>query len=123
MIPTPRRFVLRFWMKDVKAFSCLGVTVVAVAVAPGWCPRAESQTAPTLTAVSTPSTNTAMDSFRKPSAAELKKKLTVKAHGFSGSAREKITQAGGTCEELPLSGIHHQDKPMKKSTEVKEAKK
>ena len=29
----------------------------------------------------------------------------------------------GTCEELPLSGIHHQDKPMKKSTEVKEAKK
>ena len=54
---------------------------------------------------------------------ELKKKLTVKAHGFSGSAREKITKAGGTCEELPLSGIHHQDKPMKKSTEVKEAKK
>jgi large subunit ribosomal protein L15 len=30
---------------------------------------------------------------------ELKKKLTVKAAKFSASAREKITQAGGTAEE------------------------
>jgi len=29
---------------------------------------------------------------------ELTKKLTVKAHGFSASAREKIEKAGGTCE-------------------------
>lgn len=38
---------------------------------------------------------------------ELKKKLTVKAQRFSGSAREKITKAGGQCEELPLRSIHH----------------
>jgi len=29
---------------------------------------------------------------------ELKKKLTVHAHGFSKSAREKIESAGGACE-------------------------
>lgn len=38
---------------------------------------------------------------------ELKKKLSVKAQRFSGSAREKITKAGGQCEELPLRSIHH----------------
>lgn len=31
---------------------------------------------------------------------ELTKKLTVKAHAFSGAAREKIEAAGGSCEEL-----------------------
>ncbi len=31
---------------------------------------------------------------------ELKAKLTVKAHAFSKSAREKIEAAGGSCEEL-----------------------
>ena len=31
---------------------------------------------------------------------ELKKKLTVRAHGFSASAREKIENAGGTCEVI-----------------------
>jgi large subunit ribosomal protein L15 len=29
---------------------------------------------------------------------ELTKKLTVRAHAFSAAAREKIEQAGGTCE-------------------------
>jgi large subunit ribosomal protein L15 len=29
---------------------------------------------------------------------EISKKLTVRAHGFSGTAREKIESAGGTCE-------------------------
>ena len=38
---------------------------------------------------------------------DLKKKLTVKAQRFSASAREKITKAGGQCEELPLRSIHH----------------
>lgn len=42
---------------------------------------------------------------------ELKKKLTVKAQAFSGSAREKITKAGGQCEELQLPGIRHKEKP------------
>jgi large subunit ribosomal protein L15 len=40
---------------------------------------------------------------------ELKKKLTVKAQRFSASAREKITKAGGQCEELPLLSIHHKE--------------
>ena len=31
---------------------------------------------------------------------ELKKKLTVRAHGFSASARQKIEAAGGTCEVI-----------------------
>jgi len=31
---------------------------------------------------------------------ELTKKLTVRAHGFSEAAKEKIEQAGGTCEVL-----------------------
>jgi large subunit ribosomal protein L15 len=31
---------------------------------------------------------------------ELSKKLTVQAHGFSKSAREKIEGAGGTCQVL-----------------------
>jgi large subunit ribosomal protein L15 len=31
---------------------------------------------------------------------ELKKKLTVRAHGFSAQAREKIEAAGGTCEVI-----------------------
>ena len=38
---------------------------------------------------------------------ELTKKLTVKAHAFSGSAKEKIAKAGGACEELGLPGIRH----------------
>jgi len=33
---------------------------------------------------------------------ELKKKLTVKAHKFSGKAREAIQKAGGSLEEIPL---------------------
>ena len=31
---------------------------------------------------------------------ELKKKLTVSAHAFSASARQKIEAAGGTCEVI-----------------------
>ena len=31
---------------------------------------------------------------------ELSKKLTVRAHGFSATAREKIEKAGGTCEVI-----------------------
>jgi large subunit ribosomal protein L15 len=32
---------------------------------------------------------------------ELSKKLTVRAHGFSAAAKEKIEAAGGSCETLP----------------------
>jgi large subunit ribosomal protein L15 len=31
---------------------------------------------------------------------ELKKKLTVSAHAFSASAKQKIEAAGGTCEVI-----------------------
>jgi large subunit ribosomal protein L15 len=31
---------------------------------------------------------------------ELTKKLTVRAHGFSKTARERIESAGGTCEQI-----------------------
>jgi large subunit ribosomal protein L15 len=31
---------------------------------------------------------------------EISKKLTVKAHGFSASAKEKIEAAGGSCEVI-----------------------
>jgi large subunit ribosomal protein L15 len=34
---------------------------------------------------------------------ELKKKLTVSAHGFSAAARKKIEEAGGTCEVIPAA--------------------
>ncbi len=47
---------------------------------------------------------------------ELKKKLTVKAQRFSASARERITKAGGQCEDLPLPGIHHKE-PTTAATE------
>ena len=33
---------------------------------------------------------------------ELKKKMTIKAHAFSASAKEKITKAGGTAEAIPI---------------------
>ena len=35
---------------------------------------------------------------------ELSKKLTVRAHGFSAAAREKIEAAGGTCELIESPG-------------------
>jgi large subunit ribosomal protein L15 len=41
---------------------------------------------------------------------ELKKKLTISAHRFSASAREKIAKAGGTLVELPgktPASVHH----------------
>jgi large subunit ribosomal protein L15 len=50
---------------------------------------------------------------------ELKKKLTVKAQRFSATAREKITKAGGQCEELPLVSIHHQEPAASAATAVK----
>ena len=31
---------------------------------------------------------------------EISKKMTVRAHGFSATAKEKIEAAGGTCETL-----------------------
>jgi large subunit ribosomal protein L15 len=36
---------------------------------------------------------------------ELTKKLTVRVHGFSASAQEKVEKAGGTCEVVdPKAG-------------------
>src|SRR3954453_8990429 len=36
---------------------------------------------------------------------EVSKKLTVHAHGFSATAREKIEGAGGTCQVLDAEGL------------------
>jgi large subunit ribosomal protein L15 len=44
---------------------------------------------------------------------EISKKLTVKAHGFSASAKEKIEAAGGSCEVLT-------SEPAKKEPATKE---
>jgi large subunit ribosomal protein L15 len=41
------------------------------------------------------------DGVRILGSGELTKKLTVKAHGFSKSAAEKIKAQGGTCEVIP----------------------
>ena len=34
---------------------------------------------------------------------EISKKLTVSAHGFSKTAREKIEAAGGTCQVIVVA--------------------
>jgi len=53
---------------------------------------------------------------------ELTKKLTIQAHAFSASAKEKIAKAGGTCEQLPLPGIRHKpaEKPATKPAKKKQ---
>jgi large subunit ribosomal protein L15 len=42
---------------------------------------------------------------------ELKKKLTVRAHAFSATAREKIEAAGGTCELIAPTSPPSRDAP------------
>ena len=63
----------------------------------------------------------ALDGFKILGSGELTKKLTVKAQEFSASAREKITKAGGVCEELALAGIHHKE-PVAEPTVASEKK-
>jgi len=64
-------------VKQVKLMTCLIASAALSAVVLAGCSRAESQTATTnQTVVSPPYTNAAMDKYQKPSAAELKQKLT-----------------------------------------------
>jgi len=42
---------------------------------------------------------------------ELTKKLTVRAHGFSAAARERIEQAGGTVQVIGASDAAHASEP------------
>jgi methionine-R-sulfoxide reductase len=64
-------------MKPLETLSCLAAVAAAAAVALGGCSRAESQPAVSAqSVVSPPSTNSIMDSSPKPSAAEIKQKLT-----------------------------------------------
>jgi methionine-R-sulfoxide reductase len=64
-------------MKRVKTMAYMAASAVLAVVVVAGCARAESQTAVTNQAVvSPPFTNTAMDKFQKPLAAELKQKLT-----------------------------------------------
>lgn len=51
---------------------------------------------------------------------ELKAKLTVKAHKFSAGAKEAITKAGGSVEELPL--VAHKPEAAAKAHAGKGAK-
>jgi len=64
-------------MKPVKPMSCLTAVAALAAVLLAGCSRAASQTTMTNQAVASPPfTNAAMDKFQKPSAADLKQKLT-----------------------------------------------
>jgi large subunit ribosomal protein L15 len=48
---------------------------------------------------------------------ELDRPLTVKAHRFSASAREKILAAGGSVEELPWQVVRGRRQPRKSELE------
>src|SRR5882672_3954502 len=67
--------MLRLSMKQVRMFGFSAALAAVAAVALSGCSPAQSQTAPP-NATSTQSTNSAMQDFQKPSADELKKKLT-----------------------------------------------
>jgi large subunit ribosomal protein L15 len=53
---------------------------------------------------------------------ELKRKLTVKAHAFSASAREKIEKLGGTCDLILPPAPPVEDKPTEGKSRLKSAK-
>ena len=88
-------------MKQVKLFcSCAAMVALAVTVLTG-CSRVESQ-ASNQTAISQPSTNSAMEKFQKPPAEELKKKLTP--------MQFEVTQHAGT-EPAFRNEFHDNHKP------------
>lgn len=55
--------------------------------------------------------NRVLDGVKVLGDGELKKKLTVRAQAFSGSAREKIAAAGGKAERINLKGEVQADVP------------
>ena len=64
-------------MKQAQALGCVAVAAATAALGLAGCSRAESQVAATNHGTaSTPFTNSAMEKFQKPPAAELKQKLT-----------------------------------------------
>ncbi len=48
---------------------------------------------------------------------EVSKKLTVKAHGFSAAAKQKIEAAGGSCETLEVKSPPAEAAPASKAEE------
>jgi methionine-R-sulfoxide reductase len=69
--------MLKLSMKQVRMFGLSAILAAFATVAISGCSPAQSQTAPPNTTVATTqSTNSAMQDFQKPSADELKKKLT-----------------------------------------------
>ena len=54
--------------------------------------------------------NSMLDGVKVLGGGELTRKLTVKAHRFSESAREKITKAGGQCEVIAVR-VRHMGQP------------
>jgi methionine-R-sulfoxide reductase len=71
------QLMLRLSMKQVRMFGFSAALALLTGVALSGCSPAQSQTAaPNTTVATTQSTNSAMQDFQKPSADELKKKLT-----------------------------------------------
>ncbi len=76
-ISTFDRRMLFFRMKYVQALVCVSAVAGVAGTVLSGCSRAESQTAkPDQVVVAKPFTNANMETFQKPSAAELKQKLT-----------------------------------------------
>jgi methionine-R-sulfoxide reductase len=75
-------------MKRASTFCILATSAALVAIVLGGCSPASSQTAPVSTAAPTPFTNATMEKFNKPSAEELKKRLTP--------MQFNVTQQAGT---------------------------
>lgn len=58
-----------------------------------------------------------LDGLKVLGGGELKKKLTVKAHGFSASAKEKIAKAGGQAQVIEVPKRSHARKATPAATE------
>src|SRR5947207_15231496 len=95
--------MLLFCMSQVNSIISLGMLAVLAAGRVSGCSPAQSQTNTAKTAtVSPPFTNTPMDKFQKPAAAELKQKLTPLPY--------TVTQRAGT-EPSFRNELWHNHKP------------
>src|SRR6266850_2168824 len=63
-------------MRQVKPITCVKALILVAGLALSGCSPAQSQTADAKTVAVSPATNSAMDTFQKPSAGDLQKKLT-----------------------------------------------
>src|SRR6266850_7110021 len=75
-------------MRQVKPITCVKALILVAGLALSGCSPAQSQTAGGKTVAVSPATNSVMDTFQKPSAGDLQKKLTP--------MQFKVTQHAGT---------------------------